>query len=127
MLTTAQLKGDLAQYYGGEGVIYHHSLVKSFRYSPGVRYFAQRAGRSGAYWLLDVLATEFMQLNRSESFILITFDVTEKGAGSIVASSHDAHLKKKDGFQTDVQPGKWQFYLQAIDQRSSVLILPSEY
>ena len=46
----------LRQHIGSQ-TLFHHSLVKSFTYTEGVRDFARNAG-NGAYWLLDILATE---------------------------------------------------------------------
>lgn len=52
-----ELYQALRQFMGGGEDIYKHALVKSFNYTEGVREFAQEAG-NGAYWLLDILATE---------------------------------------------------------------------
>lgn len=41
----------------GSETLYRHSLVRSFTYTDGVQFFARNAG-GGAYWLLDILATE---------------------------------------------------------------------
>lgn len=52
----SELHNALRQYTGTENV-YRHSLVRNFFYSDGVQYFARNAG-GGAYWMLDILATE---------------------------------------------------------------------
>jgi len=45
------------QQYTGSERLFRHSLVRAFTYTEGVHFFANNAG-GGAYWLLDILATE---------------------------------------------------------------------
>ncbi|QFZ84585.1 hypothetical protein GFK26_18325 [Variovorax paradoxus] len=51
-----ELLRNMQQFSGAEQ-LFRHGLVRDFNYTEGVRFFAQNAG-GGAYWLLDILATE---------------------------------------------------------------------
>lgn len=54
-ISPQDLKSVMAQYTGGSEQRYRHSLMRNFIYSEGLRAVAEAAG---AYWLIDILATE---------------------------------------------------------------------
>jgi hypothetical protein len=120
-LTSIQLQGNLDRFFGSE-TWFSHSLNRFMHYTEGVQYFAQNAGGQGAYWLLDIIATELFQLQKAEPFIKISITVRDNKA-AISGDDGDGnviYLKLID--YTDLQEGTWNFYLT-----DNVLLLPSEY
>ena len=140
---SAKLRDELSQ-FTGTNAYYRHPLARSFLYTDGVRHFAENAG-NGAYWLLDILATErklrvsvnrqmliFAKLrvnrrnsasNSCEADLIVYEDVTDEGDG-FTGVSHMRHLE-----YTDCPPGEWDFYLglNDVDGRPVVIAcLPSE-
>lgn len=97
-----ELRHELRQHTGGEQ-IFRHSLNAGFNYTEGVRAFAQQAG-GGAYWLLDILATQPEVRNgvKQEGFCVMLLTVHEDGpaAEQFILAIHDG----KAGLA--VQPGK---------------------
>jgi hypothetical protein len=120
-LTTDELKSNLNRFYGSE-TWYRHGLNRNMLYTEGVQYFAENAGGHGAYWLLDIIATEIFELRETEPFIHIAVWVSggraiisaDDGAGKIVYTRGIDY--------TDLQEGTWEFYFT-----DNVLLLPSEY
>jgi hypothetical protein len=86
-------------------------------FTDGVRYFAEAAG---AFWFLDIVATELIRLG--EAFVHIRLTVAEGQATAAADDGNDRPLWKKGIPFTDCPPGEYRFYL--IDR---VLLLPSEY
>jgi hypothetical protein len=120
-LTSAELSRQLAGFTGTE-TWFRHSLVRAMLYTEGVQYFAEAGGEQGAYWLLDVVATEFYPLLRKEPFLHIVLRVQDRQATIRVDDGNDRILREKPIEFTDMQPGEWRFYLT-----DNVLLLPSEY
>jgi hypothetical protein len=120
-LTTDKLKSNLARFYGSD-VWYRHGLNRNMLYTEGVQYFAETAGGHGAYWLLDIIATEVFPLLEKEPFLVI----------KVIVNTSDCHIFADDGNDnlvwsryidyTDLQEGTWEFYFT-----DNVLLLPSEY
>lgn len=110
---------DLSQFYGTEK--YH----KTFAFNPklvhtdGVQYFADQAG---AFWLLDIIATEIYPLTIQHPFMVITMTVSEKKAKLVVDDGNDNWIFQKNIDFTDCPDGEYRFYLIG-----DVLMLPSEY
>lgn len=108
---------------------FRHPLCHNFLYTDGVKYFAEHCG-NGAYWLLDIIATEVAELQETEEFLVIELTVDEiwiKGVGEL----NPARLTVTDGngnelyenaLFTDAPVGTWKFYLT-----NNVMLLPSEY
>lgn len=117
-ITAAQLRTELAQYYGTEHY-YKHQLSKSMVYTDGARAFAQLAE---AYWLLDIIATEIAPLLKTEDFLSIEVMVAKDKARIHVDDGNQAMLYKKSISYTDCPAGEWMFFLT-----NNVLMLPSEY
>lgn len=101
---------------------FKHALNPAMLYTEGVQFFAQQGGQQGAYWFLDLVATEVYPLLERHRFLVIELMVndckatvrTENGAGNVLATRDIDH--------TDLQPGTWKYYLT-----DDVLLLPSEY
>lgn len=138
-----ELYSQLRQYIGGD-TVYHHSLVKSFLYTSGVRDFAKNAG-GGAYWLLDILATEpaIAKLVVETGFAVVTLNVTGSTALLTVAADSgeppvfSSNIPFTDCPEAPVTPldtdGSWKFYIEVTgcvtsDRRPQImLLLPQEH
>jgi hypothetical protein len=120
-LTAGQLDFHLAHFSGTENW-YRHWLVKGMLYTDGVKFFAEHGGQEGAYWLLDVVATEFYPLLRKERFLQIILSVKDRKATIKVDDGNDHILSEKPIEFSDMQEGDWRFYLT-----DNVLLLPREY
>lgn len=120
-MNAEELKQNLKQFTGTENV-YNHALNQSLSYTDGVRFFARNAG-GGAYWFLDIVATEYKPLTKTHDFLSIALSVDEKSVGRItVTDGNDNVIAKKYIDYTDCPTGKWQFFLT-----NNVLLLTSEY
>jgi len=112
---------DLRQ-FTGSACLYKHPLYKVPQYTEGVRYFLQNAG-NGAYWLLDLIATEPAIGKLAREFASIKLHVKGSSARLWV---NDGHLGK-DVYErnieyTDCPEGTYSFYWT-----DNVLMLASEY
>ena len=137
------LSANLKMFTGTEQW-FRHPLSSNFLYTDGVKFFAEHCG-GGAYWFLDILATELADLQEKEEFMSITLDVVENSAetagflqekeNSISITDgvdSSAKITADDGNGnvlwtrninlTDAEVGTWKFFLQ-----NNVLLLPSEY
>lgn len=119
MESTVELKHELRMFTGTEQW-YQHGLVRAFMYTDGVKYFAENAG-GGAYWLLDILATELLPKQKKYPFIAVKFVVGKKNAIT-ATDGNDTQIYSKKIDYTDCPEGTWEFYL--ID---NILLLTSEY
>lgn len=130
-----ELYQELRQHYGSENV-FRHSLVKSFNYTEGVQCFAQRAG-NGAYWLLDILATEpaIANLVNEDGFALVVFKVTgTKGVLTVAGDDGVVPVFTREMDYTDCpeapeSEGGWKFYLEPSvvgDKEVVMCMLPQE-
>lgn len=143
MIDGQELLNELAGYTGSE-TVYHHGLVKSFFYTEGVRYFAQNAGR-GAYWLLDILATEpkiknaVMELGLHLVEVQANKDHTGSVTIRIDTGRDPIFVRKLDYTDCPVKPHDphregsepfWKFYLVPTmvgDTEGVLCLLPREY
>lgn len=119
------LASDLAQFTGTENY-YRHSLARTVVYTDGVKYFADTAG---AYWFLDILATEVYDfVRKGEEFVAVTMKVSDGKAVIVADDGNGKDLwKRKIGF-TDCPEGEWKFYFSLWGpDGTSVIMLPSEY
>lgn len=131
MKDTEELRALLANYCGSE-ILYVHALVHHFVYTKGVQAFAKNAG-NGAYWLLDILATEpaIRQVTRDEGFAVALLRVEAGKFTLSVGSDLDGETVVGQVFSirgnfTDCPAGDWKFYLVYDGERIACL-LPSEY
>lgn len=106
---------------------YRHGLVRSVTYTDGVKYFAENAG-NGAYWFLDILATELVKLAWKEEFLHIVLKVANEKAVITADDGNGKVLWTKQISFTDAPDGDWQFYMAPGGPENSVVImLTSEY
>lgn len=128
----------LGAVHGGEE-IYRHPANKLFNYTVGVREFARNAGK-GAYWLLDILATEpaiWAQV-RDDRFALVLLKVTGTKAKLTVDDGNGVvkYARQLDFTDCPEAPsnednpeGCWKFYIEqtyAGDQTVHLCMLPHE-
>jgi hypothetical protein len=116
-------KDDLSGFIGSE-TRFRHSLVRRFLYTEGVKFFAEKAG---AYWFLDVCATELHQLCFHEGFLAIRLEVANSKAVATADDGNRNDLWTKEIDLTDCPEGLWKFYMAPGDETHSVMMLPSEY
>jgi hypothetical protein len=111
---------DLSQFFGTSQYWRTQPMfAPKLVHTDGVQAFADQAG---AYWFLDIIATEVYELHKSEPFIGLTLSVDD-GKARIVANDGDDKLvfdKKID--YTDCPAGKYHFFLC-----DNVFMLTSEY
>ncbi len=112
------LRNDLAQFTGTE---YWHrcALNPACLYTDGVEYFVEQAG---AYWFLDILATEFFELQHKAGFLNIWLKVRGNQADIVIEDGDYNVLKEKHIDFTDCPEGDWQFFFT-----DNVILLTSEY
>ena len=111
------LAEKLSQFTGTE----HHYLepLSLMKYTDGVKYFAESAG---AYWFLDIVFSEFSQLQRSIGFLSITLDVHDNQATISSTDGNDFEVKGRSIEYTDCPDGTYKFFFY-----NDVLLLQSEY
>jgi hypothetical protein len=119
-MDNTELKSALAHCTGTEQW-YRHPLNQKLMYTDGVRTFAKNAG-GGAYWFLDIVATEVAPLQDDEAFISMSIKSTDGEAELEATDGNDNILWSRQLDFTDCPEGTWNFYL--ID---NVMLLPSEY
>lgn len=88
-MNAQDLESNLRQFTGTEQW-HRHGLNHNMLYTDGVQYFAENAG-GGAYWFLDIVATEIFALQKAEPFISISM-LVEGGKASIVATDGDVPI-----------------------------------
>lgn len=114
-----ELAGHLADFIG-TGSYYSNKLTGA-TYTDGVQFFAEAAG---AYWLLDIIATEVQAAAKenNERFVCVRA-VATNGKARLTADDGDGNVFWKKGIDmTDLPEGTWPIWL--ID---GVMLLPSEY
>lgn len=98
---------------------YRHPLVRSCLYTDGARTFAEMAG---AYWFLDIVATEVLPFQRKEEFIVVTMTVTGSTARIVADDGNGNPFWSRDIEFTDCPEGEWKFFVQ-----NNTMFVPSEY
>ena len=114
------LSADLKMFTGTEQW-FRHPLSSNFLYTDGVKFFAEHCG-GGAYWFLDILATELSDLQETEKFMSITLDVVDSSAKITADDGNGNVLWTRNIDFTDAEEGTWKFFFT-----NNVLLLPSEY
>lgn len=128
MTTTKQAltPNDLHQ-FTGTAQYFKHAFNPKFVYTDGVRHFAREAG-GGAYWFLDIMATEVHALHnkKEEYFLSVKMTVREHKAVIIATDGNDTVLWHRDLEYTDCPEGVWEFFM-IYDGEQSVILVTSEY
>lgn len=114
-------KLDLSQFYGTENYYQTFMFTPKLHHTDGVQYFAENAG-NGAFWFLDIVATEIYPILKREPFIGITLFASDGKAKIVATDGNDKLVFKKNIDYTDCPDGNYHFYLT-----DNVLMLSSEY
>lgn len=134
MIDPSELHASLRAFTGSER-LYRHSLMRGFTYTQGVQHFAEHAG-NGAYWLLDILATEpaIAKHFKQDRMAVVHLRVKDAKAHLKVDDGNDNLVYERDIDYTDCpdSPGSdgWTFYLcenHFPSGRIITMLLPSEY
>jgi len=140
-----ELRALLRQFIGTE-TIYKHSLVGGFTYTDGFRAFLQNAG-GGAYWLVDILATEpaiikgviehglcvgVLEVKAHIGKLTVSKDirVQENSLQEIIGYKYIDVIYEQMFDYTDCPEGSWKFYLVTSTDGimpSVLAMLPGEY
>lgn len=120
MKDAIEFKHELKNFTGTE-TWWRHNLNRAMTYTDGVKFFAENAG-GGAYWFLDVVATEVFPLLKDEEFIGVVLHSFDNKARLSADDGNGNKLWQRDIEYTDCPEGVWKFYLT-----NNVLLLPSEY
>ena len=118
---------DLDAFTGGLTQYSHKlPLTPELRLTEGVKHFADTMG---AYWLMDIIATEFLPLLSFEDIIFIEITVNDDNSAVIVGTDgdkgdgpvtlHTLHVAYTDLPRMETP---YRFFLQ-----DGVLMLPGEY
>lgn len=124
-----QLQSLLNGHTGSE-TIYKHSLVRSFCYTQGVRDFAREAG-GGAYWMLDILATEALvrKLILGMGFGLVTLEVDAFKAALLEVREDSgkpaAYSRRISYTDCPICPSSdgWKFYIEPTMSGEDLVLL----
>ena len=112
-----ELREGLRQFSGTEH--WYKMPFSKATYTDGVKYFAETAG---AYWFLDIVATELAPMQRKEEFIHIILSVANNEALIRAGDGNENNFWSRKISFTDCPEGDWHFYLT-----NNVLLLPGEY
>ncbi|MCC5611958.1 hypothetical protein LC612_35810 [Nostoc sp. CHAB 5834] len=116
MATTAQdLKNVMSKFFGGSERRIRHNFNPNFIFTHGVESMAEKAG---AFWLLDIVATEMAPLYQKAwkegkaSIAAIKLNVTEdrKAEISLILDEEEPVWTRNLDF-TDFPAGEWSFFM----------------
>jgi hypothetical protein len=110
---------DLSQFYGTENYYKTFVFSPNLKHTDGVQYFADQAG---AFWFLDIVATEIYPFSDKYPFMTIYLTVRDGKAEIIVQDGDLSRLWQRQIEFTDCPDGVYSFFL--VDD---VLMLCSEY
>ena len=118
------LRQSLAQFTGTERW-HRHPLSRHVTMTDGALHFAEAAG---AWWLMDIFATELLKILRTEGFVSLHCRV-KNGEALLVADDGNGHvLWTRVIDHTDCPEGDWDFYMgEGGPDGTNVIMLPSEY
>ena len=91
-------------------------------YTDGVKFFAEEGGEHGAYWFLDLVATEVLPMQSRHPFLFLVLTVADEKAELRVEDGNRKRLNQRPIAYTDLQSGEWTFYLI-----ENTLLLVTEY
>lgn len=133
--TFDKVKAIFEESRNGANAFFRHGLARKLVYTDGVQEVAEVAG---AYWLLDVIGTEFTpallgQFETGYGLATITFTVRDDDTAVIEMRGDEAEppIYERTIPFTDFPFGVWTFYLGVDGSETegfhTTLILPSEY
>ena len=116
--TGDELRGHLRMFDGTVNW-YKHPFNSNMHYTDGVKFFAESAG---AYWFLDIVATELADLQETEDFMSVELNVKNYKAKITADDGNGAVLWEKLIDFTNAPDGPWKFFFT-----NNVFYLPSEH
>lgn len=114
----SEIRQALAQCTGTEQW-YRHPLARACLFTDGTKTFCDMAG---AYWFLDIVATEVLAFQSREEFIVVTLAVADEKARITADDGNGRVFWSRDIEWTDCPEGEWKFFLQ-----NRTVFVPSEY
>lgn len=135
--TPEELQATIDRWLGGSEGRTRHPLNRKFVYTDGLKDVAEKAG---AYWLLDIIATEcvprLLQMQETEQeHMLVLFVNVWQDQRALLCLARDREVPnvwfRAIDF-TDLPVGEWTFYLcvdGVIDAPNEVVVgmVPTEY
>ena len=116
-----KLKLELSQYTGTQQYLFNR-LYPKMKYTDGVKAMAIMAE---AYWLLDLIGTEFFPRQESgewDYFVTFKLHVANNTMAITITDGDCNEYLQHDITYTDFPEGDWELWLI-----EGILILPSEY
>lgn len=125
MTTTRELLCAVAGHTGTE-TWWRHWANPRVTYTDGVKAFAETAG---AYWLLDIFATELWKPVNEHRFLELQCKVGADEKAELTAQADDAGFVWSRKIEwTDCPAGEWKFFFaEGGPENSFVILLPGEY
>ena len=110
---------DLTPFIGSENAYKSCIFAPAMRHTDGVEFFCNEAG---AFWFLDIVATEYFNLQKKYPFMSITLSVINEKATISVEDGDNNTIATKQIKYTDCPSGAYGFFL--ID---NMMMLKREY
>lgn len=121
MMNGWELQSNLQQFIGTEK--YHYSPLYTWLvYTDGAKYFFEKGGEQGAYWVLDLIGSVCRNLRKQHEFMTVNVESRNGSFKLNITDGNEKDLLKHSGGSTDLQEGTWRFFMQ-----NGVLMLTSEY
>jgi len=127
---------ELSQFTGSEGYTRLGFPFRNVVLTDGALYVAEHGGESGAFWLMQAIASHLPDVIRKGGpgavFQVWTLTVRPDKTARLACrlDTGTAVLAQQDFNYVDFEEGEWTFYVAAQDRPSGrlwVVMLPSEY
>lgn len=124
-------QSTLAGFIGTEAYHRWSILFPNMLLTDGAKYVADNGGANGAYWLMDAIASYQPKLRRQQrlrDFQVWTLEVKD-GSAVLTCQSDSGHkpvVAQKIEY-TDFDLPKMVLWVEPLDDRRSVILLPSEH
>jgi hypothetical protein len=124
----------LNQFSGTESYHRWSPLFRNVVLSDGAKYVAEKGGQSGAYWLMDAIASQIplaaKQHPMCQDMQFWTLSVNLKKKSAVLTCVPDSGMPPVVTQRislTDFDLPEIQFFVQHADEKTWVIFLPSEY
>ena len=122
---------DLSGFYGTTDKYVHRlPMTPDLLLTEGVKYFAEKAG---AYWFMDIVATEFVPKLSEEDYIIFIQVTVDSDNGAVIIGSDGGKgdapkiLHTRTIEYTDLPTNSTFNFILMVDYQGNTLMLPSEY
>lgn len=120
MITTAELREKLENYYGSMTFTRVSSKLIA---TEGVVAFAQLAE---AYWFLNTVDVLLRTVPEDSFYDVKLFVKNQAGVITITDGNYNVYTTHKVDF-TDCPEGEWEFFVEQSDEQMWTILLPSEH